>query len=64
MIGDGKERLTLTISEEAKRMFIELAAMDKSAHIREGKKGRFYDGQTLERLIRNDYTIRKTFGGN
>lgn len=63
MIGDDKERLTLTVTKEAKQMFLELVAMDEKAHKVDGKPGRFFPGHTLERMIRNDYTIRKTFGG-
>lgn len=63
MIGKEKERLTLTVSKEAKKMFLELAAMDETAHKLEKKPGRYYAGHTLETLIRNEHMIRKTFGG-
>lgn len=62
MIGKNKVRMAFSISDEAKKMFDELAEMDKKKHKKEKKKGPFYSSETLETLIRNEYTIRKTFG--
>ncbi|EHZ0460816.1 hypothetical protein K5G30_002707, partial [Enterococcus faecalis] len=50
-------RIDCLVSREVKEMWEEIVAKD-----REISKQRYYPAHTLERMIRADYQIMKTFG--
>ena len=52
-----KVRIDCLVSREVKEMWEEIVAKD-----REISKQRYYPAHTLERMIRADYQIMKTFG--
>ncbi|AFO44751.1 hypothetical protein [Enterococcus faecalis] len=52
-----KARIDCLVSREVKEMWEEIVAKD-----REISKQRYYPAHTLERMIRADYQIMKTFG--
>lgn len=52
-----KARIDCLVSREVKEMWEEIVAKD-----REISKQRYYPAHTLERMIRVDYQIMKTFG--
>ncbi|MGM9898054.1 MAG: hypothetical protein ACI32W_08890 [Enterococcus faecalis] len=52
-----KARIDCLVSREVKEMWEEIVAKDK-----EMSEKRYYPAHTLERMIRADYQIMKTFG--
>lgn len=54
---EGKARIDCLVSREIKEMWEEIVAKDK-----EMSEKRYYPAYTLERMIRADYQIMKTFG--
>ncbi|EIR4022411.1 hypothetical protein LWX94_002738 [Enterococcus faecalis] len=52
-----KARIDCLVSREVKEMWEEIVAKD-----REISRQRYYPAHTLERMIRADYQIMKTFG--
>lgn len=52
-----KAQIDCLVSREVKEMWEEVVAKD-----REISKQRYYPAHTLERMIRADYQIMKTFG--
>lgn len=52
-----KARIDCLVSREVKEMWEEIVTKD-----REISKQRYYPAHTLERMIRADYQIMKTFG--
>lgn len=52
-----KARIDCLVSREVKEMWEEIVAKDK-----EMSEKRYYPAHTMERMIRADYQIMKTFG--
>lgn len=54
---EGKARIDCMVSQEVKKMWHEITENDR--HV---SSERYYPAHTLERLIRAEYQVMKTFG--